>query len=176
MSKTPRLLPASAHVLYTTVAKIASTSRHSHTSSWNAWVGRTTIMLRWTASACEWSILCPLTTRSCITVSTTKQQTMTLPGIICRTRDARWCYVIWLDMTVCLFGTIVCHTRSYTQKHGGKRRPLKLGLWYQMQGTPEMIRNTQYRSTRYHRTTAQTQAARWIIQDTRYKIFTRYQY
>ena len=53
----PCLLPVSVHVpLATTVKKIANISRYSHIESWNAWHGRTTVRLRWTASTCKYCI------------------------------------------------------------------------------------------------------------------------
>ena len=54
---TPRLLPISVHApLATTVEKIANITRYSHIESWNAWLGRTTVRPRWTASACKYCI------------------------------------------------------------------------------------------------------------------------
>ena len=51
---TPRLLPVSVHVpLATTVEKIANITRYSRIESWNAWLGRTTVRLCWTASTCK---------------------------------------------------------------------------------------------------------------------------
>ena len=53
----PRLLPVSVHVPFaTTVEKIANITRYSHIESWNAWLGRTTVRLRWTASTCKYCI------------------------------------------------------------------------------------------------------------------------
>ena len=48
----------------------------------------------------------------------------------------------------------------------------RLGVWYQVQETTEMVRNTQY--MRYHRTRTQAQHARWNIPDTEHKIFIPY--
>ena len=55
--------------------------------------------------------------------------------------------------------------KSYTQKNGEKTPP-QLCVWYQVQETTEMIRNTKY--TRYHRTRAQKQDAKWNIHKVRF--------
>ena len=118
--------------------KMTSIIRHLHIASCNAWLGRTTIRLRWTASACEWGVLCRLTTRSCSTVFTTKQQIITLPSTIGRTINVMRCYFIV--------------TQIIHKKWWRKKTAPQLGVLYQVQETTETIRKTQY--TRYHRTTA----------------------
>ena len=51
------LLPVSVHVpLATTVEKLAKITRYSHIASRNAWLGRTTVRLHGTASACNYCI------------------------------------------------------------------------------------------------------------------------
>ena len=49
---------------------------HSHIASWNAWLGRTTVKLRWTTSACKHC----MPVNHTVMQGTTKQQTGTLPG------------------------------------------------------------------------------------------------
>ena len=40
----------------TAVEKIANITLYSHIASWNPWLGRTTVRLRWTASTCKYCI------------------------------------------------------------------------------------------------------------------------
>ena len=64
------------HVLYATIGKIASSIRHSHTMSWNVWLGRRTVRLCVNYEYMKELVLWLWTTRPCVPynqAATTKQ-------------------------------------------------------------------------------------------------------
>ena len=108
----PRLLPA-PYMCCTSLSEKSPPlfNTHMRFASWSAWLGRTTLRLCWTASTCKYCMPVKHTTMQC----TTKQQTRTIPGIICRARGVVWCDVI-CHVRVCLFVTIVTQSNTHNKK------------------------------------------------------------
>ena len=84
--------PATYVSLATTVEKIANITRYSHIASWDAWLGRTMVRLRWTSSICRYCIHASLNPLLTSTPGTPAIQVATTRSLCDDTTEVRYLY------------------------------------------------------------------------------------